>query len=377
MVDGDQLNVVGDQTIVEVAERNLKEFDVIPLFYDASKAAPEQISKAAQFHGLKRAHQFSNIGEISNMLTRLWNRDNPDRFAAALLTALNNWRIDGAKTGSVNEYTNYPEIAKRINKATGGPSGRMPYFFQFSKNGRRQQKEKKKQWAKQNNSTMNRICAAFEDIGNIDMNWAGVAPFNWQMLMSGPCKDSRMDIVEAFCEADDIKLSMAILDADVSPAEKELFKGKGILEEYIVHILTKNFGTLEDCYPYIAKHLFSGENVSKSTHKQTFWKVFGEIAVRNLKENLKNYSICAECGAKIPSWSTHHICPKNSQGFYECIDCGKLCQRNNSKQCRCLECQKEHRANVKMLAKRKSRAERKEREASCTSFLRYRYRKTL
>ena len=122
-----------DETIIEVAERNLKEFDVVPLFYDANKAAPELISKEAQFHGLKRAHEYSNIGEISNMLTRLWNRNNPDRIAAALLCYKNNLIIDAAKTGYINDYTNYPEIEKRINKATGGPNGRMPYFFQYSK----------------------------------------------------------------------------------------------------------------------------------------------------------------------------------------------------------------------------------------------------
>ena len=88
-VDGDQLNVVAEKVIIDVAKRNIKEYDIVPLFYDAAKAPPEQVSKEAQFNGLKRAHQFSNIGEISNMLTRLWNRDNPDREVAALLTALN------------------------------------------------------------------------------------------------------------------------------------------------------------------------------------------------------------------------------------------------------------------------------------------------
>lgn len=96
------------------------------MFYDANKASPEIISKESLFNGLKRAHEYSNIGEISNMLTRLWNRDNPDREAAALLCYLNNLRIDGAKTGAVNEYTNYPNIAKQINRATGGKNGRMP-----------------------------------------------------------------------------------------------------------------------------------------------------------------------------------------------------------------------------------------------------------
>ena len=94
-VDGDQLNVVVDPVLVRVAERNVKEFDVIPLFYDANKAPPEKITKESLYKGLKRAHEYSDIGEISNMLTRLWNRDKPDRLAAALLTYLNNLRIDG------------------------------------------------------------------------------------------------------------------------------------------------------------------------------------------------------------------------------------------------------------------------------------------
>ena len=125
-VDGDQLNVVVEPLIVEIAERNIEKYDVIPLYYDAAKADSEALTKESIFNGLKRAHKFSNIGEISNMLTRLWNRDNPDRMAAAMLAALNNWRIDGAKSGACNEYTNYPEIEKRVNRATGGPNGRMP-----------------------------------------------------------------------------------------------------------------------------------------------------------------------------------------------------------------------------------------------------------
>lgn len=93
MVDGDQLNVVVDPVIVNAAERNIAKYDIVPLFYDAAKAKDEIINQQSIFNGLKRAHQYSNIGEISNMLTCLWNRNKPDIGAAALLTALNNWRI--------------------------------------------------------------------------------------------------------------------------------------------------------------------------------------------------------------------------------------------------------------------------------------------
>lgn len=93
--DGDELNVVVDPLYVSIAERNIKEFDVIPLFYDANSAPKELMSRETQFEGLVRAHNFSNgkdlsIGKISNMLTRLWNKDNPDRIAAAWLTMFNN-----------------------------------------------------------------------------------------------------------------------------------------------------------------------------------------------------------------------------------------------------------------------------------------------
>jgi hypothetical protein len=136
-VDGDQLNVVVDPIIVNAAKRNIEKFNVIPLFYDANKAAAEQVSRESMYRGLKRAHDFSGIGIVSNSLTKVWNRDNPDWEAAALLCFFNNQVIDGAKTGSINSYEAYPAVNKRINRATGGKRGKMPHFFQYSKNGRK------------------------------------------------------------------------------------------------------------------------------------------------------------------------------------------------------------------------------------------------
>ena len=376
-VDGDQLNVVVEEVIVNVAERNVQEFDVVPLFYDADKAPSELISKQSQFNGLKRAHEYSNIGEISNMLTKLWNRDEPDRMAAALLTYLNNLRIDGAKTGMVNEYTNYPEVAKQINKATGGVNGRLPYFFQYSKNGRRDltTNKKKRKWAKQNDSTMNRLCRAFDDIKNINMNWAGIPPFNWQMLMTGPCMENREDIVEEFCELDKIKKSFAIEANDESPNEYENVDRYSILVEHIAHTLISKYGSLEYCYPFIVKHLFTGENEGKSFHKQTFWQLFGDIAVKTLKENLANCYTCNKCGAKVPNWVETHVCIKGGKGFFECIDCHKLTERVNPKQCRCATCQEEHRRKAKNKSKQDRREQRKGEKRSFTSW-QYQSRKT-
>ena len=364
-VDGDQLNVVVDPLFVEIAERNIKKFDVVPLFYDAEKAPSDIISKESMFMALKRAHDYSageitSIGEISNMLTRLWNRDDPDRDMANLLCMFNNWVIDAAKTGKINHYKNHPRVARRISKATGGKNGRMPFFFQFSKNGRKDTVQNhKRKYAEQNNSTMNRICKAFSDIKNINFNYAGVPQFNWQMLLDKAYTGSKPEIYQLFCELDSSNLSN-VIESQENPysSEKQLINNYSLVAEDITNEIIARYGSLENAYPYIAKYLFAGEGMNKSVHKQMFWRVFGHIALRNLKVNLANCDICPECGIKIPAWVENHSCVKNTKGFYECIDCGMMCERTNSKQCRCYECQDVYK-NVQKKARQRANRELK------------------
>ena len=365
-VDGDQLNVVTDPVIVSVAERNAKEYDFVPLYYDAGTAPPETVSFETMYHGLKRAHDYSSggitsIGEISNMLTRVWNKDKPDRYVTKLLCYFNNLVIDAAKSGQINHYKDYPKIARRIGKATGGKNGLMPYWFQFSKNQRKQSKRSsEKKYAEPNNSTMNRICKAFEDIGNINMNFAGIAQFNWQMLLSEPCVDSRPEIPLLFCKMDDGNISNEIMSEEqIYVSERQLVNGLQMTAEDIIQVFNEKFG-LEEAYPYVVKYLFAGEGVNRSAHKQMFWRVFGDIALRNLKTNIDDCTVCSECGIKIPAWVNKHICAKNSQGFYQCVDCGKMCERTNARQYRCADCQKEYRYTQARIQAKEFRSKLKE-----------------
>lgn len=360
--DGDQLNVVVEPLLVEIAERNIKKYDVIPLFYDANKAEAEQINRETQFNGLKRAHDYSGIGEVSNMLTKLWNKSNPDRIAAAYLTRYNNDVIDGAKTGKIIHYKDFPKIARKIGRATGGKNAKLPYFFQFSKNGRRESNADKK-YAEPNDSTMNRICKAFEDIGNINMNFAGIAQFNWQMLLSEPCTTNRPEIPILFCKMDDGNISNEITSQEQAyVTEWQLTNGMQMTAEDIVRVFEKEYESLEVAYPHIVKYLFAGEGMNRSAHKQMFWRVFGDIALRNLKKNLDDCTICADCGMKIPSWVETHVCSKSIQGCFECIDCGKICDRSNSRQCRCESCQKTHKETQNRARQREFRAKEREKK---------------
>jgi len=357
-VDGDQLNVVGDPLLISIAERNLEKYDVVPLLYELGKAGSKPVNKTEFFDGLKRAHEFSGIGQVSNSLTKLWNKDEPDREVAALLCFYNNLVIDAAKTGFVNSFENYPEINKRVNKAIGGKNGRMPWFFQFSKNGRRFLHvpiKNKKKYTKPNNSTMNRICATFDDIGNINMNYANVAPFNWQMLLKDNNAVYNIAAVTMFCRMDDANVAntIEIMQTDIDPNSK-ITSLYGIVSQDIEHEFIEKFGSLESVYPSIVKYLFAGSNANKMTHKRMFWRVFGHLACEALEHNMQTYTVCEKCGMKIPSWGKSHVCPKDMVGFFECCDCGAWCERTNSRQCRCSSCQEEfHRIKNNIINKLK------------------------
>jgi len=359
-VDGDQINVVGDDEVCDIAQRNIEKFDIVPLFFDLGKAGAHQLSRGEFYHGLKRAHEYSGIGQVSNSLTKLWNKDNPDRYAAEALTFYNNLVIDAAKTGFVNTYENYPEAKKRINKAIGGKHGRMPHFFQFSKNGRRflpgnTTGKEPKEYAKPNNSTMNRICAAFDDIGRMKMNFSNIPPFNWQMLLTDNDQPYNMQAVEIFVRLDNEGktnlTAMAFQETD--KVEQKIATIMDFVCQDIIQELTEKCGTIEECYPSVAKYLFAGANMNKAAHKQTFWKVFGDIACNNIEQNMKTYTVCDKCGMKIPAWANNHTCPKDAVGFFECCDCGAWCQRTNSREIRCEECQAENRTLQKRLNRRK------------------------
>ena len=75
MVDGDKSLVVADKTIIDVAKRNIKKFDIVPLYYDMKKAEPVILNNESIYHGLNAAFVGGNIGIYSNNISKIWNSD--------------------------------------------------------------------------------------------------------------------------------------------------------------------------------------------------------------------------------------------------------------------------------------------------------------
>ena len=222
----------------------------------------------------------------------------------------------------------------------------MPHFFQFSRNGRHNQdtkNKKKRRCKKPNDSIMNRLANYFGGIGNINMNYAGVAPFNYRMMLSADVDDKMEDAVKLFFDMDNTNVSNLIDTSEQSDsAVRVTGAGYDFVAEQIKRTLTEKYGSLETVYPAVVYALFSEANIGKSSHKQMFWRVFGDIAIKMLERNLVACRICPDCGMSIPLWSSPHDCTGLPRGFIRCMDCGKLTPRVNSRQLRCPECTEQH-----------------------------------
>ena len=91
-VDGDCSLVVADHTIIDVAERNMK--DIVPIYYNMAKAGGWKIDNNIIFEGLKTAYTGGNIGAISNDITKIWNSNNINLDIIKMLSMENNFVID-------------------------------------------------------------------------------------------------------------------------------------------------------------------------------------------------------------------------------------------------------------------------------------------
>lgn len=66
---------MSDKKLIDVAERNIKRFDIVPLYYDMKKAEAVQLTNETIYNGLNAAFTGGNIGIYSNNISKIWNSD--------------------------------------------------------------------------------------------------------------------------------------------------------------------------------------------------------------------------------------------------------------------------------------------------------------
>ena len=123
--DGDHIAVIHDKAFLDVLDR-----DALPLYYDMSKAEPEEISVENKISCLHRSFENENIGNVSNAITKEFNSaGNPDLTFIRVLCAYNNFVIDYFKTQKKMDLGAYAERYEQMKDS----SAKCPYFFRYAK----------------------------------------------------------------------------------------------------------------------------------------------------------------------------------------------------------------------------------------------------
>lgn len=281
-VDGDKSLVVQDETIINVAKRNIKKHNIVPLYYDMGKANPEKLSNSVLYKGMINAYSGGNIGAISNDITKIWNSDGDIKEKLTVIRYLcmeNNFVIDYAKT--LYKPTRPDDINELIRSYT---KSKTPKFFMYAKDKNEHQVECI------NTSTVNKL----ENIVKnkpFKFNSEQLGKFDFKKLKKNKIrkiKDSDKDLIDAY-----VKLNRNKNRFDYNTNTYTYTYNK-IRNELL------NFNNdVYDLLDVLIEYLFP-----KKCSKLLLFECFGDEIVNNLNNNIdkkigKNYIMCKECGKRV------------------------------------------------------------------------------
>lgn len=310
VVDGDHSLVTNNKTLIKCAERNCK--NILPLYYDMGKAESIEINNPNICTSLQNAFKYGNIGVYSNKITNIWNDGNYKEEVhlplIMLLTAMNNYSIDSAKTLEMVEFA--PEVKLEYDELLKKANGRMPYFFQFAKDKDKTLVCDKIDLENENAkmSTVNMICEEIEKCNNTykyDMSKVGT--FNVTFLLSEGAKFKNIDLdtpknkafIEKYEEIDlnKNKRIIALKDKEDDQFAKDVFNVYTVAKNDLLHYMRANGINEIDGVNILVKYLFK---VKSNCKKTLLFNCFEDILLNNLQNNLKDkaYGYCECCGEK-------------------------------------------------------------------------------
>lgn len=325
--DGDKIMISPSELLIKLVKDNSKNLDVVPLEYEMGVAAPKLINSDNIFESLQIAFK-ANIGLISNVISKLFNKDDfdPDKDYSLIkkFCSYNNHIIDMAKTlDEVKLPDDLKPVWNYYNKL------QVPYLFKYAKS--------KKSYQDKNESTVNRL----EDIiinKNIHFK-SVVGKFDYKKLMwKQNIKDSAFIVSE---EKDkEIIRVYTYLDRNKKmylPSEEEASEQDN-KKQYIYLKIREDLMNIHHDAQHISdilvRYLFKVKN---SKYKTTLFESFGNEIIKSLRKNLLDE--------------------------IDCITCGTTVKEPSQRQTRCEKCQGDYRRKLDKLRKRKEREKLEEMSA--------------
>ncbi|MCP3738795.1 hypothetical protein [Rossellomorea sp. BNER] len=309
--DGDKSLVLQMDKVVEVSERNMRNDNILPLYYKMAKADPDKINPKNLYSSLIEAYK-ATVGVVSNQISKCWNySEGVDEEVLDVIRWLcmeSNFQIDRSKTNFMTTRPNHvDEIIKKYTNL------KTPFFFQFAKNKEESKVEPK------NNSTMNRLISII-DKHNKRMYFAKIADkFDYKQLLKNKRiktdDEVAQEIIDKYEEfSENIKLMMN------EKAKDDLESGDVLpVHKFIRKELLKIKNNAHYVADVLVKYLYAEKN---SPFKTILWSSFGKEIVRNIKKNVHGIVECKSCRCSIDN-------PKKNQ--VRCEGCQKKRENEKSK----------------------------------------------
>lgn len=344
-VDGDHAMVISDQYLCNIVERNMK--GVRPLYYEMGKAKPQQITSENIYNSMTKAFKSGNIGEFSNRITTLWNKNHftEDTLTAIkVLTALNNYSIDSAKTNEM------PELSSKLNKLLKSEENyiykttstnkkgktkqitkrlkiKMPYFYKFAKDNHDTEEI--------NRTTVNRICNNIETIKQWDFCFKSCGRFNYHKLMNDFKIKINDNVINKYKELNKEMqkdfMKCINYDEDMSKQRLASLIYDNTYLQFEGYCKNNNIDII-DAADMIIKYIYKNKRDSK---KAFLFNILGDIILTNLKINIKS------------------PLGKEKGKYFLCKNCGKRIRRTSNRQVFCIDCANEIRKEKDRIRKRK------------------------
>ena len=349
--DGDKALVVADKAIISVAERNIKKYNIVPLYYNMKKALPSQISNERIYQSLVLAFTSAPIGLFSNNISKGWHSDKIVNGTyeeqchiidcIKRLCCQSNYCIDYAKTLYKPEFP--LRIKEDIQEFT---KQLLPHYFVYAKD------KCEDQVKVPNDSFVNKLhdlipnprirCKYMVSTGK----QKALAKPDYKLLMSNP--DLKIDKDNVIVDVYNKKAALygykisAISNnrADTGHVPREvLYKSQVRQDVFYGKVIAEVKEDLSECgysdfeiADVLVKYLY---DIKDSKNKDLLWACYGEILYENLKEKVK---------------------PPTKE--IQCVDCGEWFEvgKFDSATCRCESCQKEQsRINARLRKRRQRR----------------------
>lgn len=308
--DGDEALVVSDKEkwLLDLAEKQMEY--IRPLYYEMGKAGAKEINLNNIYSSLKFAYDKGNIGKVSNTLTDIWNRENPEQYEKLIkwLTAYNNFIIDAAKTLQV------PKAPKELNEVM--KNREYPYFFQFAKD------KKDKSCRDLSNSTMDRICKSIDNIPYTYFDYnKGFGSFRVSKLCNNSRIDIDKDVIEFYKKLEEETLKrISDYNKNDNKEQSEFLSYEYAKDEVKKYCIENNLNK-SDVIDMIVKWSFK----NAESRLAFIFQTFGQTIIENLKNNFKNNSV--------------------DDGYILCKDCAKRIKKTNNRMIRCVGCAKKENIN--------------------------------